>query len=570
MGRNTFLLLLASLLLTTAAACSSAPVLESAYDPAVLRFSGNAALKTETEFVERFPNRDSGQPNNTLAAEWLRSEFIGMGLSCYIDRWEVVNYSRLVPLQNVECEMPGESDRQIVLAAHLDQSPATVQGADNDGSGIAIILELAKIFASEPERKNTLIFLASDGEEYGMLGTRRYVEQHPDTSQIIASVSLDNVGKEFYDGLDIDPRGQFRGYGALWLQLVAQESARAASDLWVPRIPSAVDQVLSQAVPVSLMDEGPMVAAGIPAFGFAGHVPPDRAEDHWETYHTPGDVLEIQSAEVLQQVGQVTEALIRQLFTMGTFPYESGPYLFLEESHQVIRGLPLWTPMIAFVALFFVGSRAAFKKASRNGPMTWRPVLSHFLALWLPLVGSVLLLYLFVEVGLMDEYHLYPATSKDPAIFHPKWLAVGLWLVGLVALLWLARRLAGQLSRRLPAITPLHMRAGALFVVGLGGVYLLFTNPFSLLFMVPLLFWFLIGGRQNRARAVDVLYFLLGGLVVYLLCYFFGFVILRNDFAVLWYLLMMFSIGMVSFKSALMITAVLAAGLSMVVNPRWM
>ncbi len=42
---------------------------------------------------------------------------------------------------------------------------------------------------------------------------------------------------------------------------------------------------------------------------------------------------------------------------------------------------------------------------------------------------------------------------------------------------------------------------------------------------------------------------------------------MRNDFAVLWYLMMMFSIGMISFPTAVAITAIVAAGLSMIVNP---
>jgi hypothetical protein len=106
-----------------------------------------------------------------------------------------------------------------------------------------------------------------------------------------------------------------------------------------------------------------------------------------------------------------------------------------------------------------------------------------------------------------------------------------------------------------------------LLVVALSGVYVLLINPFSLLFFLPLLFWFLIGGRRRFGKILDILFFLLGGLVVYGLVYIFGFQTLRYDFAFLWYMLNMFSIRMLSFLSAAMITAIFAAGLSMVVNP---
>ncbi|MCP4248741.1 MAG: Zn-dependent exopeptidase M28, partial [bacterium] len=180
--------------------------------------------------------------------------------------------------------LPGTSEREIVVVAHHDQSPDTVEGADNDGSGIAILLQLGRIFAAEGKPRHSLVLVATDGEEYGMLGTRRFIKTHPHPGAIIAGVSLDNLGKRYYHGLDMSPIGQFRGYGPLWLLRMTRAAARAAGDLWVPRIRAPVDQILNQAVPFSFMDQGPMVAAGVPAFGFAGLVEPEHAEDHWQTY----------------------------------------------------------------------------------------------------------------------------------------------------------------------------------------------------------------------------------------------------------------------------------------------
>jgi hypothetical protein len=143
-----------------------------------------------------------------------------------------------------------------------------------------------------------------------------------------------------------------------------------------------------------------------------------------------------------------------------------------------------------------------------------------------------------------------------------------LFLVGLTVLLSIGRRIARRYDRRLAALTPPDVQSFALFVVGLAEVYILAINPFSLVFCVPLLLWFLIRGRNGAARWLDFALFALGGLVVYALFYFFGFVVLRNDLAVLWYLMMMFSIGMVSFPTAAAITAIVAAGLSIIVLPR--
>lgn len=107
----------------------------------------------------QFPYRHSGMPNNKLAAQWIRDRLTGFGLECSIDEWEVINYSKPVLLRNAVCKLPGASPREIVIAAHHDQSPDTIYGADNDGSGITILLQLAEIFASEGTPAYTLVFV---------------------------------------------------------------------------------------------------------------------------------------------------------------------------------------------------------------------------------------------------------------------------------------------------------------------------------------------------------------------------------------------------------------------------
>ena len=104
-------------------------------------------------------------------------------------------------------------------------------------------------------------------------------------------------------------------------------------------------------------------------------------------------------------------------------------------------------------------------------------------------------------------------------------------------------------------------------MLSLGALYVLLISPFSLLFLAPTLFWLLIAGRKGTGgEALDILFFLLGGLVFYGLFYFFGFVIYDYGFAFAWFMLMMFSIQMTSFWTAAVITAVAGAGLSLVVE----
>jgi hypothetical protein len=567
MKRNAAWLVSLAALTLVLAACAPVASPEIAYDPDDLRFSGERALAIETDFVTRFPDRDSGQPNNLLAAEWLVDTLGGLGLDCRIDTWEFVNYSRLVPLHNAVCVLPGLSDQEIVLTSHHDQAPTTTQGADNDGSGVGIMVHLAEILAAEGAPPYTLVFLFADAEEFGNAGTVRFLETHPDPERILAALSLDNLGKRWYEGLDMDPRGRFRGYGPVWLQRTAQEAARAAGGLWVPVMRSPVFQALEQAVPIAFMDEGTFVARGVPSFGFAGICDPDFSTVCWETYHTPQDTLDTQSAETLGQAGRVTEAVVRQLSVMQDFPREGEPYLYFEDSASVLQGAPLILVFLVPVALFVASAFLVDRRPWQEKVRTWRGAMPHYLSLWVPLAISLLLLYAMVPLGLLDEFAYYFATTKDPAWTQPRWPAIGLWLVSLVAMILVARRLA---ARYAPAeATPTHpaSRSLAFLAIGLAAAFVCLTNPFSLLFMLPLFFWLLIRGRQGASYLLDLLFFLLGGLLIYVLIYFFGFAILHIGLYALWYLLMMFAIPMIHPAAAVPITAILAAGLSLVVRP---
>ncbi|HEX9596395.1 MAG TPA: M28 family peptidase, partial [Anaerolineales bacterium] len=310
--RNKRNLLLIGVAVGLLAACTSVPQPEASYDPAALRFSGEQAFATESEFVTSFPYRHSGTTMNRIAAEWLQSEFESLGLACSLREWTVVNYSVLVLLQNVVCTLPGASDKQILIVAHHDQAPTTIQGADNDGSGIAILLQLAEIFASEGTPPYTLTFVATDAEEYGMLGTYHYVHTHANPDDILVGISLDNLGREYYDAMDIELIGQYRNYGPIWVPLVLQAAAEKGG-LWQVNLRAPLDQMLDQAGPISFMDQGPMIAAGIPAVGLTGHVPGEFGALHYHLWHDPDDSMEHQTAETLGNAGLVAEAFVRQL-----------------------------------------------------------------------------------------------------------------------------------------------------------------------------------------------------------------------------------------------------------------
>ncbi|HXD32736.1 MAG TPA: M20/M25/M40 family metallo-hydrolase [Pyrinomonadaceae bacterium] len=104
---------------------------------------------------------------------------------------------------------PKLKDEVIVLGAHYDhlglggegslapKSGEIHHGADDNASGTAALLELARTFAAQkPGPKRTLVFIAFSGEEEGLLGSNYYVN-HPwfPLANTVAMINMDMIGR---------------------------------------------------------------------------------------------------------------------------------------------------------------------------------------------------------------------------------------------------------------------------------------------------------------------------------------------------------------------------------------
>lgn len=104
----------------------------------------------------------------------------------------------------------------IIIGAHYDhlgrggQGSLTVNskeihhGADDNASGVAAMLELARHFAQAKTNKRTLIFIAFGGEEEGLLGSKYYVNNPVfPLDKTIAMINMDMVGRLKDDKLTV-------------------------------------------------------------------------------------------------------------------------------------------------------------------------------------------------------------------------------------------------------------------------------------------------------------------------------------------------------------------------------
>lgn len=212
-----------------------------------------------------------------------------------------------VPVKNVIGVVPGTNPafagQALLVSAHYDhlgfgwpdaRAGAKGQlhpGADDNASGVAVLLELARLTAkAKPER--TVIFAAFTGEEAGLMGSRHYVRTAQGLgvafplSGHIADLNLDTVGRLQDGKVTIFGAGSAREWPFIFLGATAVTG--------VPTNPVTQD--------VDASDHTAFVEAGVPAVQLFASVATD--------YHRPTDTPDkIDYAGVVKVAAILKEAV---------------------------------------------------------------------------------------------------------------------------------------------------------------------------------------------------------------------------------------------------------------------
>jgi len=112
-------------------------------------------------------------------------------------------------VHNVVGYLPGQTGEYVIVGAHYDHlglggahslAPSMTgtihPGADDNASGTAGVIELARWFAKQPKQKRGILFMTFAGEEEGLLGSAYYVE-HPELplDRAVAMINMDMIGR---------------------------------------------------------------------------------------------------------------------------------------------------------------------------------------------------------------------------------------------------------------------------------------------------------------------------------------------------------------------------------------
>ncbi len=165
--------------------------------------------------------RGIGSPEIDDAAKYIARKFEDAGLQpgaddgTYYQKWLDRTGGNKIELKNVIGIIPGTNpdlaNKPVVISAHYDHlglgGPDVLSGnegmihngADDNASGVAVMLEIAQVLGKSLKPARTVIFVAFTAEESGLVGSRHFVKTYKrfPVDSTLANLNLDTVGRLF-------------------------------------------------------------------------------------------------------------------------------------------------------------------------------------------------------------------------------------------------------------------------------------------------------------------------------------------------------------------------------------
>ena len=194
------------------------------------------SVRAYDQRLEAFRTRLTFSDSNLAARDWIRQKFLGFGYTdvelqefwCSDNGYGGSGYT-----YNVVCVKPGvaEPDKVIVIGGHYDSivwdgsDPYVyAPGSDDNGSGTAGTLEIARVLAGVPTRK-TIIFVPFAAEESGLWGSYYFVAvANYLGTDIELMLNMDMIGftADSYPNVNCYNQAYCRPYAELMAQMATQ------------------------------------------------------------------------------------------------------------------------------------------------------------------------------------------------------------------------------------------------------------------------------------------------------------------------------------------------------------
>jgi len=228
-------------------------------------FEGQRAFSELTALAARYPHRRPGSAGDEALARYVAGAIRGLGgeagggFSVHVRRLQSQTIDGERTLTDVIAQRPGATgETPIVILAHRD---AAGGGSRAELSGTAALLELARVFAAR-ETQRTIVLVSTSGGTGGAGGAAYFAANGPgpfDAAIVLGDLAGTHQRKPF-----VVPFSDATGAAPLQLQRTVDDAItqEAATD---PGAPSALGQLAHLAFPLTVGEQGPLGAAGIPA-----------------------------------------------------------------------------------------------------------------------------------------------------------------------------------------------------------------------------------------------------------------------------------------------------------------
>jgi Zn-dependent M28 family amino/carboxypeptidase len=164
-------------------------------------------LKNWIDNLSSFQTRHTKSEYIEDVAYWVKNELQSIcNGRVYFHNFTQSDQGKSYSLKNIICDQGLASTNEdkghnVLISAHYDsrmedinQSNARAPGADDNASGVAAVLELARVL-SKVDLKNNIQFVLFSGEEQGQWGSSAYVKQHQtNNTKLDLAMNLDMVG----------------------------------------------------------------------------------------------------------------------------------------------------------------------------------------------------------------------------------------------------------------------------------------------------------------------------------------------------------------------------------------
>jgi hypothetical protein len=436
-------------------------------------FDRVATVELASELARLYPDRVPGTAGAAGAAEWLREQLTPYGLRVVSDRFraDLPGIGRKV-LENQLVTVPGSSPDEIVVMSHRDDD-GTGPGANNNASGIAALIQLARSYGSPlgaraVSPQHTLVFVATDGGAFGALGARRFAETH--RGHVVAAIDLASLAGRGPPRIVLpgtEPRLASPELVETAAQRVLEQAGRR------PAHPDPLAQLVDLAFPYTLHEQGPLLAHGIPALTLTsgGERPPAAFLDR------PNELNGVR----LTQLGRSAQQLLRWLDFGAELAPGTARYVYF--GPRVLPGWAIELVLLAALMPFLLAAVDLFARCRRRH-IPLAPALRSYRSragFWL---WAAAVFELFALAGVWPAAPSVPLPPDvAPATDWPIGGLLGLFV--LAGLGWFVTRARLVPRRPVTATEELAGTTAALLALAVVGLLVVATNPFALVFLLP-------------------------------------------------------------------------------------